>query len=99
MLEVRYNADTKEVTAWCGDHDQFGNLDRGWTDEAVVVLDIPIPTKPIEALLYNEATQTLIDNPDYVEPEPLVFTASPPGEAIGKRLKNIEDFLKRLYPG
>ena len=33
------------------------------------------------------------------EPEPPVFTASPPGEALGKRLKNIEDFLGEVYPG
>ncbi|MBA7569582.1 hypothetical protein ES708_11323 [subsurface metagenome] len=32
-------------------------------------------------------------------PEPLVFTASPPGTAIGKRLNNIEDFLREAYPG
>ncbi len=32
-------------------------------------------------------------------PEPLVFTASPPGEAIGKRIKNIEDFLERAHSG
>ncbi len=32
-------------------------------------------------------------------PEPLAFTASPPGTAIGKRLNNMEDFLKRLHPG
>jgi len=28
---------------------------------------------------------------------PLVFTASPPGEALGNRLNNIEDFLVRCY--
>lgn len=98
MLEIRYNTDTKELTAWCGDPEQFGSLDRGRDNEAIIVLDIPIPTKPMEALLYDEASQTLIDNPDYVEPEPLAFTASPPGEAIGKRIRNIEDFLERLYP-
>lgn len=70
MLEVRYNTDTKELTAWCGDSEQFGNLDRGRDNEAIVILDIPIPTKPIQALLFDEATQTLIDNPDYVGPEP-----------------------------
>lgn len=32
------------------------------------------------------------------EPEPIVFTASPPGIAIGKRLNNIEDFLRKVYP-
>lgn len=37
--------------------------------------------------------------PEPIPPEPLVFTASPPGIALGKRLNNIEDFLERLYPG
>ncbi len=96
MLEVRYNTDTKQLTAWCGDPEQFGNLDRDRPEEAVAVLDITIPIKPIQAILYDEASQSLIDNPDYVEPEPLAFTASPPGAAVGKRLKNIEDFLERL---
>lgn len=98
MLEVRYNTETKELTAWCGDETQFGNLDRGRDNEAIVVLDTPIPTEPIEALLYDETTQTLIDNPDYTEPESLAFTASPPGEALGERLNNIEAFLKEAFP-
>jgi len=70
MLEVRYNTETKKLSGWCGDPEQFGNLDRARDNEAVVVLDIPIPTEPIQALLYDEATQSLIDNPDFVEPEP-----------------------------
>ena len=70
MLEVRYNTETKEPTAWCGDEKQFGNLDRGNLEEAIVILDTPIPSKPIDALLYDEAIHGLIDNPDYVEPEP-----------------------------
>lgn len=69
MLEVRYNTETKELTGWCADPEQFGYLkDRG--NEVVVVLDIPIPDKPMEAWLFDEVTQTLIPNPDYVEPEP-----------------------------
>lgn len=32
-------------------------------------------------------------------PEPLVFTASPPGEALGERLNSIEAFLKEAFPG
>lgn len=69
MLEVRYKTDTKKLTAWCADTKQFGNLNR--EGHTVIILDIPIPNKPMEALLYDEATQTLIDNPDYVEPEPV----------------------------
>ena len=68
MLEVRYNTDTKKLTAWCGDEKQFGNLKR--EGHTVVILDIPIPEKTCLAYLFDEATQTLIDNPDYVEPKP-----------------------------
>lgn len=70
MLEIRYNTDTKEVTGWCGDPEQFGNLDRDRDNEVIIVLNIPIPEKSCSAYLYDEATQSLIDNPDYVEPEP-----------------------------
>jgi len=69
MLEVRYNTDTKQLTAWCGDETQFGNLER--EGHTVVILDILIPNKPLAALLFHFGTQSLIDNPDYVEPEPV----------------------------
>jgi len=69
MLEIRYNTETKELTAWCGDEKQFGNLSR--KGHTIIVLDIPIPTKLMETLLFDEATQSLMDNPDYVEPKPV----------------------------
>lgn len=43
-------------------------------------------------------TLTFTDEPSPELPPPLCFEASPPGQAIGKRLKNIEDFLEKLYP-
>ncbi|MBA7588429.1 hypothetical protein ES708_30487 [subsurface metagenome] len=99
MLEVKYIQSTGVITAWAGSPGHTGGYYEPEVGEAVAVLDIPTPEKPCSAYLYDEATQTLIDNPDYVEPEPLAFTASPPGTALGKRLNNIEDFLGRLYPG
>ncbi len=67
MLEIRYNIDPKILTGWCRDPKQFGNLkDRG--SEVVIVLDIPIPNKPLDAWLYDG--NKLIPNPDYIEPEP-----------------------------
>lgn len=45
-------------------------------------------------------TLTFTDEPAEqapVEPK-LVFTASPPGKALGERLLNIENFLKEAYP-
>lgn len=70
MIEIRYNTSTKEPTGCCGDETQFGNLDRERPREAIVIVDIPLPEKTIFAYLYDEATQNLIDNPDYVEPLP-----------------------------
>ena len=64
MLEVRFDTETKELTAWCADEEQFGNLDR--EGNTVAILDIPIPDKPLRAWLFDEANQTLIDNPDYI---------------------------------
>ena len=66
MLEVKYNTLTKEVTGWCGDERQFGNLER--EGHKVVILDIPIPDKSRESWLCDG--MNLILNPDYIEPEP-----------------------------
>lgn len=74
MLEVRYNIITKELTGWCADEEQFGNLDRHEENEAIVILDIPIPEESCTAYLYDEAAQSLIANPDYAEPPPPLST-------------------------
>lgn len=67
MLEVRYNTITKELTGWCGDPMQFGNLkDRG--NEAIVVLDIAVPDKPLDAWLCDG--KSILPNPGYIEPIP-----------------------------
>lgn len=68
MLEVTYITETKKLIAWNGDPAQFRGIAR--KGETVVVLDIPVPDKPIDAWLFDRATQSLIPNPDYVEPEP-----------------------------
>lgn len=49
--------------------------------------------------IWNDMKAELIAE-GYIQPppEPLVFTASPPGEALGERLGCIEDFLKEAYP-
>jgi len=69
MLEVRYNKITKEITGWWGN--RFGNEEvklKDRPDEEIVTLDIPVPNMPLEALLYDETTQSLIPNPDYTPP-------------------------------
>lgn len=97
MLEVRYNTETKEVTGWCGDNNQFGNLkDRG--GEAIVILDILIPDKPLNAWLYDEASNSLIENPNYIPPEPPLVFDPPSGTGVPKRLEYLEQFLEKLYP-
>lgn len=69
MLEIRYNTNTREVTGWWAT--RHGNHEvklKNRPDEVIVLLDIPIPEKPCNAYLYDEATQNLIPNPDYVQP-------------------------------
>ena len=71
MLEVRYNTITKEVTGWWGN--RHGNHEvklRNRPNEAMAMIDIPIPDKGLDAWLYDEATQSLMPNPDYIESEP-----------------------------
>ena len=71
MLEIRYNTKTKEVTGWWGS--RFGKEEvklRNLPDDAIIMLDISIPDKPLGAWLFDEATQALINNPDYIEPTP-----------------------------
>ena len=75
MLEVRYNQETKAVTGWWDS--RFGNHEvklRDRPDEVIVMLDIPVPPKPLGSYLYDEAAQTLMDNPDYVGPSPPLST-------------------------
>lgn len=68
MLEIRYNRKTGEVTGWWGS--RFGNHEaklKNRPSETIVTLDIPIPDKPLGAWLFDEATQSLKSNPDYIE--------------------------------
>lgn len=98
MLEVKYIKTTGIITAWAGSPEHEGGHYEPESGEAVAVLDIPNPEKPSGAYLYNEATQTLMDNPDYVEPEPpLVF--EPPETGIPERVEYIEQYLKELQEG
>ena len=67
MIELRYNKVTGEISGLCGDEKQFGNLDRKRKDEVIIELDLPLPDKSIEALLYDG--HSIIPNPDYTEPK------------------------------
>lgn len=70
MLEVKYIEATGVIVAWAGSPEHTGGHYEPEPGEAVAILDIPNPKKPCSAYLYDEATQGLIDNPDYVEPGP-----------------------------
>ena len=70
MLEIRYIKTNGKVTAWCANKSRFGKLDRGRSEETTTILDIPIPDKPLKAWLYNNGTQSLVANPDYIKPAP-----------------------------
>lgn len=66
MLEVRYKTDTKKVTGWCGDEKQFGHLAK--PGHTVVILDMPVPDKPIEFWIFNEDKKSFVLDPTYIEP-------------------------------
>ena len=68
MLEVRFITATGEVTGWCGDKKQFGNLERGRTSEAIIILKRTAPPAALDAYLIKD--NKLIDNPSYIEPPP-----------------------------
>ncbi|GAI36250.1 unnamed protein product, partial [marine sediment metagenome] len=65
-----YDKITKVVTGWCGDEDQFGKLGDREGREVIVILNINPPPRPCRSFLYEEATESLIGNPDYPQPQP-----------------------------
>lgn len=71
MLEILYDTTTNRVRGWCADPAQFGNL-QPKPDQAVVVWDIPIPSKSdwYEVNLVNEV---ILTNPAY-KPRPRLCT-------------------------
>lgn len=100
MLEIRYNKSTKELTGWWGNrHGNYKAKLKNRPDNVMAMLDIPIPDKPLGAWLYDEATQSLVPNPDYIEPKPPLVFEPPPGTGIPEKVEYIEQFLKELYRG
>lgn len=71
MLLIRYRKDNQQLTAWCADEKRFERFVARDDNENIVILDIPIPDKPITAWLYDETSIKLIPNPDYREPSPI----------------------------
>ncbi|MBA7568523.1 hypothetical protein ES708_10252 [subsurface metagenome] len=103
MLEIRYNTGTKKINAWCADPDQFGNLDRGMPDEAVIILAIEIPTDPSDAYLVDDVNFTLVFDPDYspyVDPDTIraqeLLDTSPDAITAPKMWELMRIFGRRL---
>lgn len=69
MLEIRYNTDTKRVSGWCGDEKEIGLLGNR-AGEEITIIDMGVPSGPLAAYLYDPIGKSLIDNPDFVGPEP-----------------------------
>jgi len=70
MLEVRYIETTGEVTGWWGS--RFGNHGaklKNRTGEVIVELDIDVPSNRLDAYLFDTSTNSLIPNPNHVEPK------------------------------
>ena len=67
MLEIRYKVDTGEITRTAYSPKLAGGYIEPKEGELIAVLDL-FPLEDVEAWLYDEATQTLKANPDYVEP-------------------------------
>ena len=69
MLEIRYNKITKEITGWWGG--RHGNREiklKNRPNEAIALINTPVPNKPLGAWLCDGTTLT--PNPEYVEPKP-----------------------------
>lgn len=67
MLEIRYVTATGRITGWRSDSPGELTLENH-PGEALASIDAPKPLNISEAWLYDEATQSLVANPAYIEP-------------------------------
>ncbi len=60
-MRIRYIIATKKLTGWCGDkkHGDCVHLERSRLTEALVTIDMPIPTGSLQDYLYDEAINSL----------------------------------------
>jgi len=86
MLEIRYDINTKVLSAWCADEASFGNLDRGRENEATAIIDSGIPDKPPMAWLFDK--EKLTANPAYKEPVPV--------KSLADRVVDLETDVEQL---
>lgn len=71
MLEIRYDVNTKVLTGWWADRHVGGEIKlKNRPEERIILLDIPIPDKPLDAWLFDNASKSLMPNPNYTEPIP-----------------------------
>lgn len=67
MLKIRYENLTGQITGWRGDLTRA--MDKR-TGQKIVELDVSVPSKPMETLLFDNVNKKLIPNPNYIEPIP-----------------------------
>ncbi len=60
-MRIRYLVATKELTGWCGDptHGDCVHLERGRTTEALVTIDMEVPTGSLQEHRYNSETKRI----------------------------------------
>jgi len=63
MLEIRYLRSTGQVTAWCGDEMQFGNLDRIRDDEDILITLDAVPDVSIDRCLMKDGNLVILPEP------------------------------------
>ncbi len=66
MLEIRYKKDTGVITASASSPEFMGGHLKPKIGEKIALLDIPSPEE-MRALIYDEATKTLVNNPAYTK--------------------------------
>ncbi len=62
-MRIRYLIATKDLTGWCGDptHGDCVHLERGRPTEALVTVDMPVPTGSLQDYLYDKAANSLVE--------------------------------------
>ena len=89
MIEIRYNTQTRVLSAWCADEYAFGYLSRGRPEEAETILDIEIPSTP--PLSWRLVKGELVSNLSYTPPPVYV--------SLHTRVTNLELELAALKGG
>lgn len=80
MLELRYNRTTGEVTGWCADVSQFGNL-KVRENEAIILANIPLP--PLSCQYYKWENGQLIQVDTPIPPRDIIAEIDEVKQRVG----------------